>query len=378
MLLALYERGTLRADIIELLKTVKSKDVFIIAVNTLKINPASLSKDLVDVYIEKENFGRDFSSYQTGMKYIYNSKISDTCERLLMLNDSVFYSVKGLNKFINDLYNTDIDVLGATENHYMSRHLGSFCISITGDIIRSSQLKTFWENYKLSNVRPVVIHRGEFVLSRTLKSLARNDDNFKALYNASRFEKDLSQDDNFLKNYHYFCREGVEYIYGSRLTFKDDYIFESFYQKYLRKKKRNMLEEKLSMAENEPDYHDEKYEKNLINYLDFSEFLEQIDFGKTYKGHVLKERLVSRYLDEFIKDSQIHNNCIVLHYMGLPIIKLDLHYRMVCNYYDIVKIRQQLDSSQQEQFMALFTGKPDGKRFLTGINRIAFHLGILW
>ena len=103
MLLALYEKTNLRNDTIELLKEAKRQNVFIIAVNTLKLAPANYCPELIDAYIERDNYGRDFGSYQAGMKYFFDKKIGEACERLLIINDSVFFSVKGLSKFVTDL-----------------------------------------------------------------------------------------------------------------------------------------------------------------------------------------------------------------------------------------------------------------------------------
>ena len=62
LLLALYEKGRLRADIENLLITAKSLGMYVIAVNTLKVLNADSLKDKIDCYIERPNFGRDFGS----------------------------------------------------------------------------------------------------------------------------------------------------------------------------------------------------------------------------------------------------------------------------------------------------------------------------
>ena len=95
MLLALYEKTVLRNDTLELLKEAHEQGIFVIAVNTLKLNAENFVPDLIDVYIERDNFGRDFGSYQAGMKYFFATKIAEKCERLLIINDSVFFSKKG-------------------------------------------------------------------------------------------------------------------------------------------------------------------------------------------------------------------------------------------------------------------------------------------
>ena len=117
LIIALYENTEIRNDVLNLLKVAKNNNLFIICVNTLKINNMKRYKGLMDCYIERYNFGRDFGSYQEGILYLMKRNLLEECPRLILLNDSVFYSENNLNNFISSLSGTKIDVLGATENH---------------------------------------------------------------------------------------------------------------------------------------------------------------------------------------------------------------------------------------------------------------------
>ncbi|MDU5169026.1 MAG: hypothetical protein E6224_10700, partial [Haemophilus parainfluenzae] len=55
MVMALYEKTNLRADTIELLKEAKRQNIYVIAVNTLKLSTENYCQDLIDVYIERDN-----------------------------------------------------------------------------------------------------------------------------------------------------------------------------------------------------------------------------------------------------------------------------------------------------------------------------------
>ncbi|MCX0500955.1 rhamnan synthesis F family protein [Erwinia billingiae] len=370
MLLALYEKTSLRNDTLELLKEAKKQNVFIIAVNTLKLSSEYHVPDLIDIYVERDNFGRDFGSYQAGMKLFFAKKIAEKCERLLIINDSVFFSKKGLANFIEQLFNTSVEVLGATENKEISHHLGSFCISVDGKISRNPKFESYWKNYKSSNVRPLVIKRGEFTLSRVLKSLVSSENHFRALYDVNSFEASLNNDEYLFKNYYNFRREGARVYWTNQYLikyFEDDFILKSFYNNYIQDKK----------------YKERAIRKNSIDtdssvdFVGFANFLYNVDFNTIPHGNVLRTRLLAIYLDDFTRGSQIHNNCLSLHHLGLPIIKLDLLYRSVCNFNDLIKLKSQLDSSQQEEFMMLMTNRLSGEKFLFGLNRKAFDCGIL-
>ena len=71
LLLALYEKGTLRSDIETLLAVAIRLDMYTVCVNTLKLDSPERYNGLIDCYVERYNFGRDFGSYKTGFLHLY-------------------------------------------------------------------------------------------------------------------------------------------------------------------------------------------------------------------------------------------------------------------------------------------------------------------
>lgn len=196
VLLALYQKGELRPDLVRLLKAAKAQGLYVMGVNTLRLSDPDSVRDLIDCYIERPNFGRDFGSYKTGFLHLYARGWDKTCPRLLMINDSVYYSTRGLDKFLTDMTTSDIEVLGATENYEIRHHLGSFCIAMAQSILCHDLIKKYWRNYSLTDVRPTVIRRGEMKLSRTLKSCVSKPSQFRALYDSSRFMAEIRRSQN--------------------------------------------------------------------------------------------------------------------------------------------------------------------------------------
>lgn len=191
MLLALYQKGRLRPDLMRLLRIAKAQGIYVLAVNTLKLKEPDALRGLVDCYIERSNYGRDFGSYKTGFLHLFARKWEDTCPRLLMLNDSVFYSTRGLDRFITELSTSQVEVLGGTENYEIEYHLGSFCISMGQSVLQADRFKVYWKGYRLTDVRPVVIKRGEMKLSKTLKRCVSMPREFRALYSSDRFLNEI-------------------------------------------------------------------------------------------------------------------------------------------------------------------------------------------
>lgn len=187
LLFAVYQKGTLRPDCVRMLQAARENGMYIVAVNTLRLTEPEQLSDLVDCYIEKFNFGRDFSSYKTGFLHIFQNAWHEKCPRLVMINDSVFFARDRISKFFDDLLTSEVEVLGSTENYEIEYHLGSFCIAMCGSILRQKRFQSYWRKYYLSDIRPVVIYRGEMKLSRTLKKCASSEAQFQALYSTFRF-----------------------------------------------------------------------------------------------------------------------------------------------------------------------------------------------
>lgn len=62
-----------------------------------------LISGIVDVYIEKDNIGRDFGSYKECVLYFFDKGINNICKRLLICNDSVFYCTDGIDAFVDEM-----------------------------------------------------------------------------------------------------------------------------------------------------------------------------------------------------------------------------------------------------------------------------------
>ncbi|MFI4957045.1 MAG: hypothetical protein ACHQAX_07560 [Gammaproteobacteria bacterium] len=194
LLIALYQQGKLRPDIARLLVLAKEMGLYVIGVNNATLTAAL--HDYFDCYIERVNFGRDFASYKVGFEKVFHLLNNAHCPRLLMLNDSVYYDTSRLKPFLDRLVHPAVEVLGATDNHEITYHFGSFCLSIDGRILRHPLFQRYWAEYKSTDVRLLVIYRGELELSRCLKACVSNPFQFRALYDLGFLERTLSDKAN--------------------------------------------------------------------------------------------------------------------------------------------------------------------------------------
>ncbi|OSN06944.1 rhamnan synthesis F family protein [Lonsdalea iberica] len=362
MLLALYEKGGLRNDVQCLLKFAKKLGIYTIGVNTRSMQWDPEYSELLDCYIERDNFGRDFGSYKVGFNHIYSKSIDERCNRFLMINDSVFFSEKHCLSFLKIMFESEIDVLGATENHEIRHHLGSFCISMSGNILRSDKLKKYWSNYKNSDIRPEVIARGEMGLSQCLRSIVSADDQFRAYYDTA-YVSSIIEDrtDELLPLLDRLsCKS--EHRGWRKFNWEDALNTSAFLK--------NSLLKPIGDDDFFFDVNDWKGLEGLIpnnkGDIDPERFLGEFE-----------EKVKAHFLTCFNSGSQIHANNIFLHYIGMPIIKLDGLYRGMFNAEDVENIASQLVPSQKDEFRRMMYSRPFGGHVLFGWKNTAFFNGFI-
>lgn len=372
LLLALFEKGVLRGDIENLLTVAKRLGVYTVCVNTLKLDNPEQNNKLIDCYIERYNFGRDFGSYKAGFMHLYKRRWHEKCPRLLVLNDSLFYSKNNQANFIETLLQTEVEVLGATENHEIEHHLGSFCLSLDGSIVRKDKLRTYWKKYSSSDVRPVVIKRGEMQLSKTLRRCVTSPGNFSAQFDLTWFSEYINSNKDFLDLASDFYRA------SNLVDWKRPSINKSAMQvinKYMMNDQSlSNLEIKMEAGREDVTMHFVDNARNLQHAI-ASSLKKDIDL------ELIERRVYAEVkydlLESFSTGSQIHQNGILLHYLGLPIIKLDGLYRGMFSNEDIENLAQQLESDEVIPFKRLMYSKPFGGEVLYGWKRSAFYRGLI-
>lgn len=372
MLMALYEKGRIRDDVVAAMTAARALGVYVIGVNTLKLGSPDDYRDVMDCYIERYNFGRDFGSYKSGFNYIYTQGIAETCPRLLMINDSVFFSKKHISSFLQDMFNDDIEVLGATENFEIEHHLGSFCIAMTNSVLNDKKLKNYWHSFKCSDIRPVVIKTGEMELSKALKRTVSSPNQFQALYDAAHAASVLNEQPETLNKVARLSRSS-DLVDWQAFSFPD--ISSAILKKYLHS---YTILAGLDINVDVTDLSTINIQY-VSSVKDFQRFLcssitnaSELDLSKT-----VKDEVIASFITCFSKGSQIHQNNIFLHKIGLPIIKLDGVYRGMFNPRDVEKLTEDLDADQQNVFRRIMYSRPYGSAVLHGWKRAAFERGLI-
>ena len=375
LLMALFEKGELRDDIRHLLQCAKQQGAYVLCINTLKINAPEKHSDFIDCYIEKYNFGRDFGSYQSAFSYIYKNGLAESCPRLLMLNDSIFYDKAKCDRFIGDMFSSPCEALGGTENFENEHHLGSFCIAFAGSVIRAQRFRDYWKAYKCSDVRPLVIKRGEMALSNVLKKCVSSPDNFRALYDITRTAMHLKEHPEVLDQLSTLSRADENPEFKS---FSFSAVTAKIASKYLHNSTHLIGLESITAEIDDVSSLGVFYAYSLPEYFDFIE--KSISVRGNVSGTLMssiREEVTFLFLDFFIKGSQIHQNGIFLHKIGLPIIKLDGLYRGAFCVRDVEVIANELGRDDAESFRRIMYSRPYGRNTLFGWKRAAFERGLI-
>lgn len=130
--------------------------------------------------IVRGNQGQDFGAFKDAIALLDKRAVKPI--RLLLLNDSVYFSSVGLDAFVSGMLGAE-DVICAHENWAEGHHLQSFALSISASVAEHPAFTDFWRGYLPIRSRLHAIENGEKRFSAVLIELA---DHVKVLYSASQ------------------------------------------------------------------------------------------------------------------------------------------------------------------------------------------------
>lgn len=393
LLVALYEKGVLRPDVARMIAAAKAQGAYVLAVNNLRLADPDAWRDRLDCYIERYNYGRDFGSYQTGFLHFYSQGWEASCPRLVMANDSVYFCRRRTPAFLADLFGSQIEALGATENFEFEHHLGSFCIAMAAPVLAHERMKRYWRDYRKSDIRPTVIARGEMQLSKTLKRAVSSESQFRSLYGIDRFETAVRNDPAFLARALHNARSS-DRVPWPTLRAKD--VLREFKLRHLTTPgsvqvdefRRLYDERKLTLEEyvkltrrDQPTLapNDAAHEAE-VGLFDFPDLVAvataNLAAGQERAVSEIKVLLADLLTTNFVRGGHIHQNAAALLDLGLAIVKLDGMYRGVFDATDVRKICELLDPEDAHELSAMLLSRPWGEHTTRGWRKSAFLLGL--
>jgi hypothetical protein len=130
---------------------------------TSEIRDALLAR--CHLLIERADLGRDFGGYRDGISILQERY--ERIERLILLNDSLFFVGQEIGKLIDGLNGSE-DLIGMTEVFEHHYHIGSYAISFSERVLAHKHFKRYWADYRPISTRRWSIHKGEVRLTAVL------------------------------------------------------------------------------------------------------------------------------------------------------------------------------------------------------------------
>ena len=117
----------------------------------------------------RPNIGYDFGGYRDGLRFLQSIAVNPS--RILILNDSIWFPTFADETLIAQMEATSADLVGAlyqegdkTRSVKSARYSGfieSFFYLINDSCLQNSHFKSFWEHYRLSNLKYNAVYDGE-------------------------------------------------------------------------------------------------------------------------------------------------------------------------------------------------------------------------
>jgi hypothetical protein len=166
-ILALYSSQPLPNFTANIIAALEASPVNLIVVANSRLEPYLRAQLLqrCNLLIERANLGRDFGGYRDGISVLMRS-VRDI-DRLVLLNDSLFYCQRGLAKLVEDLCGPH-EFIGVTEVFEIHYHVQSYMLSFGPAAVRNRVFRKFWRKYRPISTRRWSVHKGEVRLTRRL------------------------------------------------------------------------------------------------------------------------------------------------------------------------------------------------------------------
>ena len=169
VIFVIYQKNHIPFYVRNIIENIKKRNILLSVV----VNHDA-SKDVID-YIKKwsdkitirKNIGRDFGGYKDEITSVDLQKI----DRLILINDSVFYFNRNLDVLFSDLLDRNHEWVCMYENFEHEYHAQSFLLAFGPSIIQSKIFKDYWDKYLPLNNRRYTIEKGEKGLTSVCKKI---------------------------------------------------------------------------------------------------------------------------------------------------------------------------------------------------------------
>lgn len=293
----------------------KSTNTILVSNCDLSEEQRKIAKGLVQFIITRKNIGFDFGAYKDGIKFIIDEGFA--FDRLILLNDSVYYFSKDIEALVDKLLGPN-DVIAAFENWEPPHqpHLQSFMLSLSRRLFDCKEFRNFWQNYRPVSNRLYAIENGEKKLSKVILNLSQSS---SVIYSSKMIAEQFE-------------------------TIKAEDIFQY-----------------IALP---------KHSRSSNAKTDTSSAIRKWSYNGSLKFHLIDEIEGKPF-------SPIHSGFFYFMRLGCPIVKKDLVYRGVYNFWEVDAIlSSNFDQYEVDEFLGMLR-KKGNVYSLSALQRIKFAVGVL-
>lgn len=324
----LYQPRGLSPNVVKAISALAELKVRVVAVSNVPLQPGDLDvlRPHIHTFIQRRNFGRDFGGYRRGVLHVLDTYKPD---RVILLNDSVYYAARGLKAFFTGLCEGG-PFVGASENHELRHHIGSYAVSFGQQVVADPRFRQYWEDYRSTEIRPTVIWKGEAALSKLILDTMKIRP--RVIYSLQRLEAALNQ-------------ANWRQLAVSAARMPRDYEGQNPLQQLVREARRPMRDE-LPISRSA-----------LLDIASLTLPLTTDELAAELSQQNRRE-LQRDLLGYVYRGSQIHWGSLLLtQYLEMPIIKLDLVLRSIYKIGELGNFAPFLSEEEFAEFHALVTSR---------------------
>jgi hypothetical protein len=364
LLFVLYERQTIPSFIQSAFYAARQRGLNLVISTNAKITEELRQKLLAQCYllIERRDLGRDFGCYQDALNILLEGERS--IERVILLNDSLFYLDKGVEEVIAGLDGED-DLIAVTEDLREYYHLQSFALSFSRQVLAHRRFRKYWRRYRPISTRRWAIQRGERDLTKCLLQCG-----FKpfVLYHAAQLIPHLRTLDlrQLLKTIQLLPRGPRERLNANFHTIQEAQTSATLSKvETLSKAADRLARSKQALASSE--------RQSNINQM----LMIASQTALIHKEQNLwqRENFIREIVESVARFNQAHNGgFLFMKFLGMPIFKRDIFYREVFDLPEIEDILTELKTPMKDSIIADLRRKGTA-RTLKGLQRILYRHG---
>lgn len=186
----LYQPNGLSQSTIDLFAHLTARGYAVLAVSNCPV-PAQdwpLLRQSTWKALERPNYGHDFGGYRDGIKVLWRLDI--TPERLVIVNDSIFYPLSDSDQTLENLEALECDIGGIMMRMRDNfQFLESYFFSISKIAFSHQAFRSFWRDYSVTSNKYKVIRRGERGFSVAMLAAGLS---VRSLYKRGKFAQCLN------------------------------------------------------------------------------------------------------------------------------------------------------------------------------------------